>query len=123
MTVIQNSVHHQVLITTSALLNPCPILSFGINLCLLILSKSLCLFTGLEKSVMSSVLERDGLMKRRSCRALPCSASSPQGLELPRVSPMCAICALLLCPGCFILQTSLLQRLSLSVVCRVWPLA
>ena len=47
----------------------------------------------------------------------------PQGLVLPVAFLLCAACALLSCPGHFILQINSLQRLSLLVVSSVWYLA
>ena len=56
---------------------------------------------------------------------MPCIVVSlvPQDLLLLGMSAGCVVCALLLCPDCFILQASHLQRLCLSVVGCVWSLA
>lgn len=53
---------------------------------------------------------------------VPCHivCSYPQDLALLRVSPTCATCALLFCPGCFVLQGSCLEKPSLPVVGNVW---
>ena len=47
----------------------------------------------------------------------------PEGLELLRVSPVCAVCAPLFWSGCFIFQSPCLQRLFLPVEGSVWSLA
>ena len=75
----------------------------------------------LGKSATSLVLEGNGFMKKRS--VVPCTVVSlfPQGLVLLRVTPMCAACALILCPGFVILQASGLQRFSLLIVSSVCP--
>ena len=87
-------------------------------LCLFILSESLCLFLCVRKVSYVLVLEGYGLMKKIPCSALPCRAC--QGLAILGVSPMCATCALLFCPGYFVLHGICLQRLSLPIVDNVW---
>ena len=90
-------------------------------LCLLTLSKCFACFSVLGKSATSSVLEGNGLMKKRFCSALQCSVPCSQGLVLQRMSPLCSACALVLCLGHFILQVSRLQRLFLPVVAVFGP--
>ena len=70
----------------------------------------------LEKSTISLVLEGDGLMKKRSCTALPIVTFLPLCLALLGVSPMFAPCVLLVYLSHFTLQASCLQRLSLPVL-------
>ena len=71
---------------------------------------------------MSLDLEGNGVMKKRSHSALPCRVPVSWGLLLPGVSPVYAAYALLFCSGCFILQASCLQRLSLPAMSGVWSL-
>lgn len=56
---------------------------------------------------------------------MPCRAASaiPQVLALQGMSPVCVVCALLLSPDLFFLQSSCLQRLSLRVGGSIWSLA
>lgn len=84
---------------------------------------SLCAyFYVLGKSSMSPVPEGNSLMKKRSSSALLCSISCSPGPGAS-VYPMCAASALLFCSGCFILQASCLQGLSLPVMGSVLFLA
>ena len=83
-------------------------------LCIGILSVSS--FYVLEKPVVSSASESDGLMNKRS--------RSMQDLVLQGVSPVCAAWALLLCCGYSIFKGSCLQRRSpclLWTVLGSWP--
>lgn len=59
----------------------------------------------LEKPVKFTTPKSNSFMKKRSCGC--------QVLLLHRGSLLCSVCALLLCFGCFIFQTSHLQRISL----------
>ena len=83
-------------------------------LCLLTLSLYVYFYV-LGKSATCPVPEGNGLMRGP---VVPCCVVL-QGLALLEVSPVCAACALLFCPGCFILQVSHLQSLSLLFVSSV----
>ena len=71
---------------------------------------------------MSLVLEGNGLMKKTSCSALCIVSPVPQGVAFPVMSPKCAECSLLFCPGHFILHASPLLRFSLPVMGSVLSL-
>ena len=62
---------------------------------------------------MSSALESNGLMKKRSCIALQCSVPCLPEPDASGIVTVCVVCGLLLCPVYFFLRYSYLQRLSL----------
>lgn len=69
----------------------------------------------LEKLAIFPAPDTNGFMKKRSC--------SVQWLEVQGVSLVCALCTLLLCFGCSILQATCLQRFYLPTVDNICSLA
>lgn len=66
--------------------------------------------------VTSTALEHNGLIKRKSCCAQPCSVPSSREPGTSGVSPLYNVCTRLLWLSHLFLQSSFLQRLSLPIM-------